>query len=250
MSARGKLIGMVTGSGDCEDFDATVVIPAHNESDNLGRTLDALYGQDTGVIVVVGGTDGTATVARTHPTVNCVIEDAAENGPAAARNRGARAAETEVVCFTDADTIVRPGWVTRHLRHYHDPSVVGVGGPLRPFDGDLSDEVLFKFLSDWWYRISWLFGFVQASGNNCSYRRESFLDAGGFDESMSFIEDTDCSLRMNRRGTVVYDPRATVETSVRRQSEAGYFGLFLTYVAGYSRYVLGCDPGGEYFHDW
>lgn len=237
-------------SVDSGDLDATVVIPAHNEHGSIGQTLDALYGQDADVIVVAGGNDGTEAVARAHPSVNCVIEDTAENGPAAARNRGVRAAETTVVCFTDADTIVRPGWVAQHLRHYRNPNVVGVGGPLRPFDGDWTDDVLFTFLSDWWYRVSWLFGFIQASGNNCSYRREPFLDAGGFDESLSFIEDTDCSLRMNRRGTVVFDPHAMAETSVRRQAEAGYLCLFLTYVVGYSRYVLGRDPGEEYFRNW
>lgn len=231
------------------DLDATVVVPAYNERAFIGRTLDALAGQDADVIVVAGGDDGTEAIARSHPATTHVIEDTDESGPAVARNRGARAAESAVVCFTDADTVVSQEWVTQHLRHYRDPNVVGVGGPQQPLDGSLTDDVLFTLLSDWWYRLSWPLGFVQASGNNCSYRREPFLEAGGFDESLSFVEDTDCSLRMSDRGTVVFDLNATVETSVRRQSEMGYLGLFLTYMIGYSRYALGHDPGGEYFQD-
>lgn len=227
--------------------DATVVIPAYNERATIESTLDALHGQEANVIVVVGGDDGTETVTRAHPATNRVIEDTTENGPAGARNKGARAAETSVVCFTDADTIVPPEWVGQHLSHYHDPSVIGVGGPLQPLDGDWTDDVLFKLLSDWWYRVSWPIGFVQASGNNCSYRREPFLDAGGFDESMSFVEDTDCSLRMHNRGKMVYDPDTVVETSPRRQKGDGYLPLFLTYALGYTRYALGYDPGEEYF---
>lgn len=227
--------------------DATVVIPAYNERATIESTLDALYGQEADVIVVVGGNDGTETVARTHPATNRVIRDAAENGPATARNQGARAAENTVVCFTDADTIVPPKWVERHRHHYHDPNVIGVGGPLQPLDGDRTDTALFKLLSDWWYRVSWPLGFVQASGNNCSYRRKQFLDAGGFDESLSFVEDTDCSLRMRDQGTMVYDPDAAVETSVRRQRTDGYLGLFLIYALGYTRYAFGCDLDRKYF---
>lgn len=254
-TAAGRAAGAASAGRDvapvdprpAASLDAAVVVPAHEERDDLERTLDSLSGQATEVIVVAGGNDGTEGVARTHPTPDRVIEDGSGGGPAAARNRGARATECPVVCFTDADTVVPPGWVPRHARHYRDPRVVGVGGPLRPLDGDRTDAVLFKLLSDWWYRASWPFGFVQASGNNCSYRRRAFLDAGGFDESLSFIEDTDCSLRMRAHGDVVYDPRAWVETSVRRQAEAGYLGLFSTYAVGYARYALGYDPGGDYF---
>ncbi|WP_254545320.1 glycosyltransferase [Halomarina pelagica] len=231
-------------------MDAAVVVPAYNERAAVSRALDALAGQDAEVVVVVGGDDGTETVAREHAATGRVVRDEAEDGPAAARNQGARATDATVVCFTDADTVVPPGWVARHLSHYHDRRVVGVGGPLRPLDGDRTDEALFKLLSDYWYRVSWPVGFVQASGNNCSYRREDFLAAGGFDESLPFMEDTDCSLRMKARGRLVYDPHAWVRTSVRRQREEGYGGLFLRYAIGYVRYALGREPGSRYFRDW
>jgi GT2 family glycosyltransferase len=237
-------------------METAVVVPAYNEREGIERALDALAGQEATVVVVVGGSDGTEAAARAHPAADRVVDDEREDGPAAARNQGARSVDSEVVCFTDADTVVGPGWVARHSAHYHDPRVVGVGGPLRALDGDRSDELLFRLLSDWWYRVSWPTGFVQASGNNCSYRREAFLAAGGFDESLPFMEDTDCSLRMRAHGDVVYDRHAWVETSVRRQREAGYLALFATYAAGYARYALGRSPGGdggdgdEYFRDW
>lgn len=229
-------------------MNAAVVVPAYDERERIGRTLDALDGQDAAVVVVVDGDDGTAAAAEAHSAVDRVV-DGPGTSPGAARNRGARAVDAEVVCFTDADTVVPSGWVDRHLSHYHRSEVVGVGGPVRPLDGDLTDEALFRVLSDYWYRASWPLGFVQASANNCSYRRRPFLRAGGFDESLSFIEDTDASLRMARRGRMVYDRHVRVRTSVRRQSDRGYLGLFLTYAAGYVRYALGRDPGGGYFRN-
>ena len=229
--------------------EAAVVVPAYDEADRLDRTLDALAGRDAPVVVVAGGEDGTPALAREHAAVDRVLEDEGR-GPAAARNAGARAADTAVVCFTDADTVVPPGWVDRHRSHYHRSEVVGVGGPLRPLDGDLGDRLAFRVLSDYWYRVSWPVGFVQASANNCSYRREPFLAAGGFDPELGFIEDTDASLRMRRVGEMVYDPLAYAETSPRRQHDEGYVGLFLTYARGYLRYALGRDPGENYFRRW
>lgn len=231
-------------------MQTAVVVPAYNERATLRRALDALRGQADEVCVVVGGDDGSRELAREHAAVDRVLDDDREAGPAAARNRGARAVDADVVCFTDADTVVPDRWVDRHAGHYRDRRVVGVGGPLRPLDGSRRDAILFRLLSDYWYRVSWPLGFVQASGNNCSYRRDVFLDVGGFDESMAFMEDTDLSLRMRERGSVVYDPGAPVETLVRRQREEGYAGLFARYAVGYARYFTDRDPGEGYFRDW
>ena len=228
-------------------MEVACVVPAYDEADTIERTLDSLVGADCEVLVVAGGTDGTAGVARTHPAVDRVLTDREESGPAAARNLGARATDAEVVCFTDADTVVAPGWVARHASHYHDPRVVCVGGPLRPLDGSRRDRLLFRLLSDWWYRCSWPVGFVQASGNNCSYRREALLDAGGFDESLPFLEDTDCSMRLARRGRAVYDRHAWVATSPRRQHRQGYLGLLGEYAAGYLRYLADRPRDSGYF---
>ena len=228
-------------------MDATVVVPAYEEADTLGRTLDSLRGQEAEVIVVAGGGDGTADVAGAHEAVDLVLQDDGD-GPGAARNRGAEAAAGDVLLFTDADTVVPPDWVSRHLAHYHREAVVGVGGPGRPLDGRLRDEVLFFVLSDWWYRVSWPLGFVQQPGFNASVRRDAFEAIGGYDEAISFQEDTELSLRLKALGEIVYDPECTVRTSPRREHDEGYGGLFLRNLRGYVRqFVLGERVDAEYF---
>ncbi|WP_332899794.1 glycosyltransferase [Haladaptatus sp. CMSO5] len=228
--------------------EAAVVIAAYEEADSIGRTFDAIAGQDAEVIVVVGGDDETAEIAMAHDAVDRVLRDEAEDGPSAARNQGARAASAEVVCFTDADTVVPNYWVAKHRRHYTDETVAGVGGPLRPQGNSTKHRILFKLLSDYWYRMAWPVGFVQQSGNNCSYRRSAFLEAGGFDEEIPFMEDTELSLRMKHYGRIVYDKECPVYTLTRRQTNQGYVGLFLTYVRGYLDYfVLDRRPDDGYF---
>ncbi|UTF55109.1 glycosyltransferase [Natronosalvus rutilus] len=173
------------------------------------------------------------------------------SGPARARNRGAKQASGDVLCFTDADTVVPPTWVRDHCRHYSvatKSTVVGVGGPLEPLEPGLRHRVCFRLLSDWWDRLSWPLGFVQQPGPNCSVRRTAFERVGGFDESLPFLEDTDLSLRLRREGEVVYDRECAVRTSVRRQEREGYGRLFLTYARGYLAYLLpGRSPSATYF---
>ncbi|REA03731.1 glycosyl transferase [Haloferax sp. Atlit-6N] len=224
-----------------------VVVPAYEEPANLQRCLSALDGQPAEVVVVAAGSDHTDEVARDHPACDMVVRDDGR-GPGAARNLGVDAASGEVVLFTDADTVVPAAWVRAHRRHYDDPNVVGVGGPARPLEDSLRHRVLFKLLSDYWYRVSWPVGFVQQPTFNCSYRRDVFETHGGFDETLPFMEDTELSLRLKDRGEVVYDPETEVATSARRERDEGYLSLFLTYARAYvSHYVRDRRVRGRYF---
>lgn len=225
---------------------ASVVVPGYREADRIPRCLDSLAGQDAEVVVVAGD-DGTRAAAEAHAACDRVVDDEG-NGAGAARNRGVEAATGEVLLFTDADTTVPPDWVANHCRHYADPDTVGVGGPARPLDGGWKDRVLFKLLSDYWYRVSWPVGFVQLPTFNCSYRASTFRASGGFDEEIPFMEDTELSLRLRDAGRFVYDPDTRVSTSARRERDEGYLSLFVTYVRAYvSYYVLGREFDDDYF---
>lgn len=233
------------------DAEVTVVVPARDDGQRLERTLESLAAQTFAgrfeVIVVASGAK-TVAVARGHSIVDRVLRDGRDAGPGPARNRGAAAADGDILLFTDADTVVPPSWVRRHYRHYTASEVVGVGGPLRPLEDSLRHRALFRVLSDWWYRACWPAGFVQQPGCNCSVRRSAFEAIGGFDGSLGYLEDTDLSLRLRRAGTVVFDHTCPVETSARRQERAGYGPLFWTYLVGYLEYALpGRSPSREYF---
>ncbi|QDX41117.1 glycosyltransferase [Salarchaeum sp. JOR-1] len=224
----------------------SVVVPAYADGERLSICLDSLDGQDAEV-VVVAGTDADATAAVDHDAVDVVVRDDG-GGAGAARNRGAAAASGDVLCFTDADTVVPDGWVAAHARHYEDGGVVGVGGPARPLEDSASDRVLFKLLSDYWYRVSWPVGFVQLPTFNCSYRASTFHANAGFDEAIPFMEDTELSMRLRDAGEFVYDTETEVRTSARREQDEGYLSLFATYAKGYlDYYVLDRSPDESYF---
>lgn len=225
---------------------ASVIVPAYEEPVFLSQCLSSLRGQPAEVVVVASDAP-TRHVAESHAACDLVVEDEGA-GAGAARNRGVEASSGEILLFTDADTTVPGDWVENHRRHYEDLEVVGVGGPARPLDGDTTDDILFRLLSDYWFRLSWPLGFLQLPTFNCSYRRATFLADGGFDEEIPFMEDTELSLRLRDAGEFVYDTDTRVATSVRRESEQGYLSLLLMYADAYFRYyVLDEEFDGEYF---
>jgi len=88
----------------------SVVVPAHNEADVLGRTLGSLSAQDfPGAVEVLvvdnGSVDSTAEVAR---AAGVRVEAEPVLGVCSARQRGTDRARGQIVVSTDADTVHPP----------------------------------------------------------------------------------------------------------------------------------------------
>lgn len=98
----------------------SVIVPARNEESCLGACLESLAGQ-SGVsfeIIVVddGSSDGTRRVAQAVPSVRVVDAGPPPPGWTGKNNAmaaGARVGRGEWLLFTDADTVHKPGSLTR-----------------------------------------------------------------------------------------------------------------------------------------
>jgi glycosyltransferase involved in cell wall biosynthesis len=98
----------------------SVIVPARNAGATIGRTLAALAEQDLQdpyqVLVVDDGSHDTTIVqAEQAPGPVSVLRQPGL-GPAAARNRGAAAAEGAILAFTDADCVPARGWLSAGVR--------------------------------------------------------------------------------------------------------------------------------------
>jgi glycosyltransferase involved in cell wall biosynthesis len=225
-----------------------VIIPAYNEEASIGRCLESLKKQtytDYEIIVVnAESKDRTAEISAKY--ANKVIT-AKTGSPGPARNVGVKNTDAQVVAFTDADTIVAENWLERIAKNFQNPKVVGAGGVLRPLDARTLDKIMFKINSDWWYRLSGLFGFYQLGTPNCAYRRTAYVESGGFDEKLSMLEDTELSLRMRKYGKMVIDKDMIVYNSARRFLQEGYTRVFFRYLKEYINLFSGKRVNSKHF---
>jgi glycosyltransferase involved in cell wall biosynthesis len=186
--------------------DVTAVIPTHNRSALLARTLRCALGQrgvDLQVVVVDdGSTDDTAQVvsAADDGRVKMVRHPRA-TGVSAARNRGIAEASGEWIAFLDDDDLWAPdklasqldaarrtgrGWayggavaVTSSLE------VVSAGPPPTP-------ERVAEGLP---YR-----NMVPAGASNVVVRRDALERVGGFDPALRHMSDWDLWIRLGQSG--------------------------------------------------
>lgn len=96
-----------------------VVVTAHDQERYVAEAARSAVGQagvEVEVVVVDdGSTDGTAQVAGAVTGVTVVVRE--NGGVAAARNTGADATTSPVLCFLDGDDRLRPGGLARGLAH-------------------------------------------------------------------------------------------------------------------------------------
>lgn len=111
-------------AGAAEDLShVTVLVPARNEADGLGRTLAALMRQGQGLSIVViddQSTDGTDQVASSFAGVTVVPGQPLPPGWAGklwALEQGRQQVRTPLVLLLDADIELAPGMLATLLRH-------------------------------------------------------------------------------------------------------------------------------------
>ncbi len=134
------------------------------------------------------------------------VTDADRRGPAAARNRGWRAARTEWVVFLDDDVLPASDWRDRLEEDLAaaDPSVAGIQGRIQvPLPR-------FRAPTDWERNVRGLETARWATAD-MAYRREALAQVGGFDERFprAFREDADLAIRIRAAGYSIVQGRRT-----------------------------------------
>ncbi|MBU9763659.1 mycofactocin system glycosyltransferase [Mycobacterium sp. TNTM28] len=197
--------------------DVTVIIPVRDNVSGLHRLIAALRGLR--VIVVDDGSAvpvAQSEFAGMHCDVQ-VLRHLRSNGPAAARNTGLAACETDFVAFLDSDVVPRRGWLEALLGHFCDPAVALVAP--RIVGLHTADNVVARYEA---VRSSLDLGvreapvvpygpvsYVPSAAIIC--RRSALAAVGGFDETMRSGEDVDLCWRLVESGARLrYEPIALV----------------------------------------
>lgn len=224
----------------------TVVIVNYNGGEHLLRCLACLAGQETPperiVLVDNGSTDGSATAAREWvardgrlATRLEQLDSSVNVGFAAANNRAIEDCTTEFVALLNPDAFPDRGWLTALFaaaRQYPEAASFGSWQRLDGRPGLLDGVGDVYHISG----VAWRDGHEKTAGERyepdaeifsaCAaaalYRREAFLEVGGFDEDFfCYFEDVDLGFRLRLAG---YAARSVAAAGVSHMGAASTGG--------------------------
>jgi glycosyltransferase involved in cell wall biosynthesis len=210
-------------------LDVSVIVPTWNEQKYISKCLHSLRNQarikPLEVIVVDGGsTDGTVEIAKEYADKVLVEPDKLVG---AARNIGAKHALGDLLAFIDADTVVATDWVEAIQNGFKDHGAIGVTGPTLPYNGNVLDTITYRLWTIYLQRILLSARMPHVIGFNCAYKKDLFLQAGGFDETSVMSEDIRLAVKMRRFGRIKFEKEMSALTSPRRFQKFGH-----AYIAG------------------
>jgi len=235
------------------DPTVSVVVPTYQRMDVLPEVLDALESQRGAppfeiVVIDDGSKDDTpGYLAERRFAVPARVLCQENQGPAAARNAGVRAASGRWVAFLGDDTVPTPGWIARHMAAHQERGggeELAVIGYTRwhprvrmtrflDYINEYGLQFGYKLIDD---PENVPFNFFYTS--NLSLHRSRLL-AEPFDEEFPYAawEDIEVSYRLSKSPSksqrLVYEPRAVVlhdhptdlDRFMSRQEKAGYSGV-------------------------
>lgn len=234
-------------------YDFSIITPTYGRAASLTQLLHSLtrldYPSDRFEVIVVddGGPiplEETVSAFRNQLHMRLLRQE--NQGPAAARNYGAREAAGRYLAFTDDDCLPDPGWL-RELDQALEkaPTVVCGGRTINFYTRNLPAQAT-QLLMDYLYEN---YSPTQRAGaffptHNLSVPRDEFLALGGFDEQLRFGEDREFCYRWHSRGGLfVYAPRAAVQHA-RLLSLREFIHLHYLYGGGTAAFRRACKRKG------
>jgi len=187
----------------------SVIVPTYRRGGALRTCLEALTRQDYErgryeVLVVDdgGGEAADAVRATGGGRGEVTLLSSTNQGPAAARNRGAEVAAGDLLAFTDDDCVPRPSWLRCLARCCSPTSGVGAGGrTLNACPGDPRAQVAQMIVdAAYTHANTHPSGAYFFAANNLMLPTAAFAQIGGFDPSFRTSEDRDICARWREAG--------------------------------------------------
>lgn len=193
----------------------TLVVAAYNEEDlieeKVRNTLALAYPVEKLSLLFVtdGSTDSTPTLLRKYSQIR-TMHSPERRGKIHAIHRVMKEVDTEVVVYTDANTLLNREALLLIARHYADPKVGAVAGEKRVAQEDVADATAgegfyWKYESTLKKWDSELYSVVGAAGELFSIRRNLYQPVS----PDTILDDFMISMLIAQQGyRIVYEPEA------------------------------------------
>ncbi|WP_135535163.1 glucosyl-dolichyl phosphate glucuronosyltransferase [Halostella pelagica] len=217
--------------------------------------LDQTYDDVELVIVVDGTTKVYDRVREDYGTRDGVVLHCNDEnlGLLKSRNKGTELASGDIVAFTDDDAVADEEWVAELVDTYETHDALAAGGKMTP--AWVAGKPSFLPSEFYWLVGVTHRGFADGPGEvrntfgaNISFRRDVFLDLGGFDPNIGGRKgdknlqggETELAARLRREygEGVQYNPNATVAHKVFEYRTDPVWLLKRAFWQGYSKRAM------------
>ena len=229
----------------------SVIVPSIGR-ESLAKCLSSLQNQtfDDFETIVVGTTQKCRRIVERFPDVRFAHSSFWNN--AYQKNLGVKLANGKIVAFIDDDSLASPRWLEFLIRHYKRKEVACVGGKidllvieeLPAYLKKLPYTMVRGFLGQTLlsYRKAKVLKDALLWGSNISFRKETFLEVGGFEiklgrtiTSLESEEERSLQMKLIRKGyKIIYEPRSVVRHLVPQSRLTKEYFIRRAFWQGYS----------------
>jgi uncharacterized protein (TIGR00661 family) len=205
----------------------SIIIPTYNEEDYLPILLDSIKEQDFNdyevIVADANSSDKTREIAKDY---GCVVVDGGL--PAVGRNNGANVAKGEILLFLDSDLQLTEDYLRDVLYEFRMEKLGIAITQMKPMSNKVEDKLFHDFANYFMISVE----NIKPHGAGCYgiIAKKSLHDeCGGFDESLTFGEDTDYIERLATKEPFKVLRNAKIGVSTRRLEEEGITTLIQQY---------------------
>ena len=205
----------------------SIIIPTYNEEEYLPVLLDSIKKQsfdDYEIIVAdANSTDKTRDIAKSY---GCIVVDGGL--PAVGRNNGAKIAKGEYLLFLDSDLKLTDEYLRNVIYEFRMERLGIAITQMVPMSNKVEDKLYHDFANYFMISVEK----IKPHGAGCYgiiARKELHDACGGFDEELTFGEDTDYIERLAKKERFKVLRNAKIGVSTRRLEEEGIETLIRQY---------------------
>ncbi len=209
----------------------SVIVPVYNDENRISKCIQSLLNQTYNknfyeiLIVDNGSTDRTRTVVNRYPVK--ILVEAKKRSSYAARNKGVRYANNEILAFTDSDAIADKNWLENGVKALsvliHSNKRKIVVGIVKPLDNPyLNIFSLYDYITAFRHELkTWNLFVYKKDFNKIGFFNEKLISGGDVNWGVKAIKN---GFNIKKaKNVIIYHPlRSSFNSLLKKQFRVGY----------------------------